>query len=157
MHVHVVGALPHLTEDWAHQSEPWLLMSWYTGSQAISSLGSSINFISRRIKYDTFHTHDISTILQMYSSGGCQRSSVAHRADNRYFNNDTAVGKQGARGNIFFLFSQLCRAHSIRVSLTFAYSLMIRHGAHQYKIITIAKHACTRDIIKFNKFNYMFQ
>ena len=26
---------------------------------------------------------------------------MAHRADNRYFNNDTAVGKQGARGNIF--------------------------------------------------------
>ena len=32
----------------------------------------------------------------MYSSGGCRRSSVAHRPDNRYFNNDTAVGKQGA-------------------------------------------------------------
>ena len=65
---------------------------------------SSSNFISRRIQYDTFHTHIISTISQMYSSGGCQRSSVAHRADNRYFNNDTAVGKQGARGNIFFIF-----------------------------------------------------
>ena len=26
-------------------------------------------------------THNISTISQMYSSGGCQRSSVAHRAD----------------------------------------------------------------------------
>ena len=89
---------------------------------------------------------------------------MAHRADNRYFNNDTAVGKQGARGNIYFLFSQMCRAHyirnmsgSIRVSLTFSYSLMIRHGAHKYKIITTAKHACTRDIIKFNKFIYMFQ
>ena len=44
---------------------------------------SSSNFISRRIQYDTFHTHNISTISQMYSSGGCQRSSVAHRADNR--------------------------------------------------------------------------
>ena len=43
---------------------------------------SSSNFISRRIQYDTFHTHNISTISQMYSSGGCQRSSVAHRADN---------------------------------------------------------------------------
>ena len=62
---------------------------------------SSSNFISRRIQYYTFHTHNSSTISQMYSSGGCQRSSVAHRADNRYFNNDTAVGKQGARGNIF--------------------------------------------------------
>ena len=112
------------------------------------------NFISRRIQYNTFHTHNISTISQMYSSGGCQRSSVAHRADNRYFNNDTAVGKQGARGNIFF--SQMCRAYhirnmsgSIQVSLIVAYSLMIRHGAHKYKIITIAKHTCTRDIIKF--------
>ena len=38
----------------------------------------------------------------MYFSGGCQRSSVAHWADNRYFNNDPAVGKQGARGNISF-------------------------------------------------------
>ena len=63
-----------------------------------------------------------------------------------------------------FLFSQMCRAHyirnmsgSIRVSLTFAYSLMIRHGAHNYKIITTAKHACTLDIIKLNKFIYMFQ
>ena len=70
---------------------------------------------------------------------------MAHRADNRYFNNDTAAGKQGARGNIYFLFSQMCRAHyirnmsgSIRVSLTVAYSLMIRHGAHKYKIITTA-------------------
>ena len=89
---------------------------------------------------------------------------MAHRADNRYFNNDTAVGKQGARGNIYFLFPQMCRAHyirnmsgSIRVSLTFAYSLMIRHGAHKYKIITTTKHACTRDIIKFKKCIYMFQ
>ena len=57
---------------------------------------SSSNFISRRIQYDTFHTHNISTISQMYSSGGCQRCSAAHWADNRYFNNDTAVGKQGA-------------------------------------------------------------
>ena len=36
----------------------------------------------------------------MYSSGGCQRSSETHRADNRLFNNNTVVGKQGARGNI---------------------------------------------------------
>ena len=36
----------------------------------------------------------------MYSSGGCQRSSETHRADNRKFNNYTAVGKQGARENI---------------------------------------------------------
>ena len=128
------------------------------------TLSGSSNFISRRIQYYTFHTHNSSTISQMYSSGGCQRSSVAHRADNRYFNNDTAVGKQGARGNIYFLFSQMCRAHyirnmsgSIRVSLTFAYSLMIRHGAHKYKLITTAKHACTWDIIKFNKFIYIIQ
>ena len=59
-------------------------------------------FISRRIQYDTFDSHNISTISQMYSSSGCQRSLVAHRADNRYCNNDTAVGKQGARGNILF-------------------------------------------------------
>ena len=53
------------------------------------------NCISKRIQYDTFHTHNISTISQIYSSGGCQRSPVAHRADNRYFNNDTAVEEQG--------------------------------------------------------------
>ena len=139
------------------------LASWAILGKALIASSSS-NFISRRIQYYTFHTHNSLTISQMYSFGGCQRSSVAHRADNRYFNNDTAVGKQGARGNIYFLFSQMCRAHyirnmsgSIRVSLTFAYSLMIRHGAHKYKIITTAKHACTRDIIKFNKFIYMFQ
>ena len=28
------------------------------------------------------------------------REAEAHRADNRYFNNDTAGGKQGARGDI---------------------------------------------------------
>ena len=107
---------------------------------------SSSNFISRRIQYDTFHTHHISTISQMSSSGGCQRSSVAHQADNRYFNNATAVGKQGARGNILFYF-QMCRTHyiqcmsgSIWSSLIFTYSLLIRHGAHTYKIITIVKH-----------------
>ena len=70
-------------------------------SGAPSVISSSSNFISRRIQYYTFHTHNSSTLSQMYSSGGCQRSSVAHRADNCYFNNDTAVGKQGARGNIF--------------------------------------------------------
>ena len=30
----------------------------------------------------SIHTHNISTISQMYSSGGCQTSSVPHRADN---------------------------------------------------------------------------
>ena len=64
--------------------------------------GSSSNFISRRIQYDTFPTNNILAISQMYSSGGCQRSSVAHRADNHNFNNDTAAGNQGARGNILF-------------------------------------------------------
>ena len=73
-----------------HDETKWMMNS-----------SSSSNFISRRIQYYTFHTHNSSTISQMYSSGGCQRSSVAHRADNRYFNNDKAVGKQGARGNIF--------------------------------------------------------
>ena len=47
------------------------------------SISISSNFISRRIQYDTFHTHNISTISQMYSSGGCQSSSVANRADKR--------------------------------------------------------------------------
>ena len=32
----------------------------------------------------------------------CQRSLVAHRADNRYFDNNTAIGKRGARGIILF-------------------------------------------------------
>ena len=34
----------------------------------------SSNFISRRIQYDTFHTYNISTISQMYSSGGCREA-----------------------------------------------------------------------------------
>ena len=51
--------------------------------------------------------HSIHTTFQQFHKcipGGCQRSSVAHRADNRYSNNDTVVGKQDARGNIFFIF-----------------------------------------------------
>ena len=47
-----------------------------------------------------------------YSSGGWQRSSVAHRADNRFFNNDTAVGKQGARGNILLFHDASSTLHS---------------------------------------------
>ena len=58
-----------------------------TGSKIDHNGPSSSNFISRRIQYDTFHTHNISTISQMYSSGGCQRSSVAHRADNLMLQN----------------------------------------------------------------------
>ena len=41
------------------------------------------------------------TISQMYSS--IAREAEAHRADNRYFNNDTAGGKQGARGGYFIV------------------------------------------------------
>ena len=37
----------------------------------------------------------------MYSPDDCQRRSVAHRANNRDFNHDTAVGKQCARGYFF--------------------------------------------------------
>ena len=122
---------------------------------------SSSNFISRRIQYDTFHTHNISTIPQMYSSGGCQRSSVAHRADNRYFNNDTTVGKQGARGNILFfpdvsstLYSKyewfnMSEYHIYLQSYDTTWSTSIWNH-HNSK-------ACTQDIIKFNEFIYMFQ
>ena len=73
---------------------------------------SSSNFVSRRTQHKTFYKHNIPIMLQMYSSGGCQRSSVAHRADNRYFNNATAVGKQSAWGKSYF--SQMCRADYIR-------------------------------------------
>ena len=31
------------------------------------------------------------------------RGAEAHRADNRYFNNDTAGGKQGTRGGGYFI------------------------------------------------------
>ena len=75
------------------------------------------------------------------------REAEADRADNRYFNNDTAGGKQGASGGggIFYC-SQMCRAHyiikmsgSISMGLIFTYSLMIQHGANKYDIMTIAK------------------
>ena len=66
----------------------------YVASQIIyilytsTILGSSSNFISRRIQQNTFQMHNILTMIsQMYLSGGCQRSSEAHRADYRYFNN----------------------------------------------------------------------
>ena len=90
------------------------------------------------------------------------REAEAHRADNRYFNNDTAGGKQGARG--IFYCSQMCRAHyilkmsgSISKGLIFTYSLMIQHGANKYDIMTVAKHAhklllgVTNLVISFNK------
>ena len=44
----------------------------------------------------------------MYSSGGCQTSSVAHWADN----NETAVGKQGARGTILLFPDESSTLHS---------------------------------------------
>ena len=49
-------------------------------------------------------THSICTTF-MESFHKCiplavAREAEAHRADNRYFNNDTAGGKQGARGDI---------------------------------------------------------
>ena len=47
----------------------------------LNTHSSSRNLISRRIQYDTYHKHNISTISQMYSSGGCQGSAVAHRAE----------------------------------------------------------------------------
>ena len=37
---------------------------------------------------------------------------MAHRADNGYFNNDTAVGKQGAGGNILFFRDVSSTLHS---------------------------------------------
>ena len=74
------------------------------------------------------------------------REAEAHRADNRYFNNDTAGGKQGARG--IFYCSQMCRAHyilkmsgSISMGLIITYSLIIQHRADKYDIMTIANHA----------------
>ena len=68
---------------------------------------SSSNFISRRIQQNTFNMRNIPTIIsQMYSSGGCQRSSETHRADNPLFNNNTAGGRQVAKGHIL-LFSDV--------------------------------------------------
>ena len=63
-------------------------------------LCSSSNFISRRIQQSTFYMHDIYKIIHKCIPLVVAREAEAHRADNRYFNNDTAGGKQGARGNI---------------------------------------------------------
>ena len=61
---------------------------------AISS--SSSDLISKRIHQNTFHMHNISTIIsQMYSSGGWEeRSWEARRVDNRYF---TIIQLEGSR------------------------------------------------------------
>ena len=90
--------------------------------------------------------HNIFKIIsQMYSSGGCQRSWRSS-SDNRYFNNDTAGGRQGAKGNILLFPDVSSTLHSqmndlISVGLIFTYSLMIQRGADKYDIMTIAKHA----------------
>ena len=51
-------------------------------------------FIPRRIQQNTFHMQNSLTMIsQLCSSGGCQRNLEAHRADNCYFSNNTAVEK----------------------------------------------------------------
>ena len=76
-HWHIDCFLNHLlgTDQRKHQSSMSLAFEnvsiWWRSSS------------SSRIQQNTFHMHNILTkISQMYSSGGCQRSSEAHQADN---------------------------------------------------------------------------
>ena len=66
----------------------------------VKSSSSSSNFISRRIQQNTFHMHNIIKLFHKCIPLAVAREAEAHQADNRYFNNDTAGGKQGARGDI---------------------------------------------------------
>ena len=66
----------------------------------IQTYSSSSNFISRRIQQNTFHMHNIYKLFHKCIPLAVAREAEAHRADNRYFNNDTAGWKQVARGDI---------------------------------------------------------
>ena len=101
--------------------------------------------------------YSISTISQMYSSDGCKRSSVAHPADNRYFNNNTSIGKQGARGIILFFPYVSNTLHSKYERINMGESHIYLQSYNTTWITWIWIHhnskACTHDI-KFNWFIY---